>query len=95
MKLALLTPALAIAALGIAACGEDSEMARDDMRTREELAARETTPDYRYNPPATAPDMDTIAPPADPSPRPLDPADPTQPPPGTPPPPVPYSPGSP
>lgn len=72
MKLALLSPVLALAALGLAACG-DSEMASNDETTAQNEVAANETPDYRFNPPDTAPDLNTIAPPTDPAPRPLDP----------------------
>ena len=89
----------AIAALGLAACSGGDETASDELATptQNKLAANET-PDYRYNPPMTAPNLEEIPPPLETSPRPqpLERTDPTAPPPASPPPPIPESlPGTP
>ncbi len=88
MRFALIASpvAAAIAAMALGACSDDRQLASND---RMERTAPVETPDYRYAPPNTTPDLRDIPPPIDvpPSPgQPIDPNNPLAPPPASPPP---------
>ncbi len=90
MRLALMASpvAAAIAAMALGACGNDSQMANNEYDGVSQRAPVET-PDYRYAPPNTNPDLRDIPPPLDASPSPGQPRDPNNPlatPPASPPP---------
>lgn len=88
MRFALIASpvAAAVAAMALGACSDDRQLASND---RMERTAPVETPDYRYAPPNTTPDLRDIPPPIDVPPSPgqsIDPNNPLAPPPASPPP---------
>ena len=86
MRFAIGAPIVAAAFVALGACGNDSELASNDYPERQ---APVETPDYRFAPPATNPDLRDIPPPLTPSPGPgqsNDPSNPLATPPASPPP---------